>query len=136
MKNRVQLNLEDTPYKLLRVIAAEDNKSMSEVVEDFLMGETRTVAGEAEAMKELDRLGYEEDEVAKAEDIDVDTLPDPHNEVVKEICQIDDYDTTPTPANKRCKNVAVVRWTAPSGWQLAGQSFWLCEKHLKEVASV
>ena len=55
MKQRVTLVLEEIPYKALRVMAATENKSMSLLVEEFVMG-TRQNISDPEEIKRIEKL--------------------------------------------------------------------------------
>jgi len=46
MKNRVTLLLSDIPFAALRMMKAEENKSMSLIVEEFIMGDRQVKAVE------------------------------------------------------------------------------------------
>lgn len=59
MKRRVTLFLEEDTYRILRVMAATEGKSMTEVVEMFLLGE-RSIVTDEKKIKELTK-GYKED---------------------------------------------------------------------------
>lgn len=104
MSNRVTLRLEDVPYKLLRVMAAEENLSMSQIVTEFLVGDRQVISDEKEQERILEKNNLELS------------------------CQLE-LMTSPV---VRCSNVGEKPWTAPDNYTLPG-SYLLCEQHYKEV---
>lgn len=72
MKQRVNLTLDPVTYKVLRVMAAEEGTSMSEIVRKFITGERSILTGK-KAEKFLKEEGYELDE-ENAKEINVDEL--------------------------------------------------------------
>ena len=133
MKKQVILSLEEIPYKILRVVAAEENKSMSAIVQEYLLGKRSTVSGDKETEEVLEKMGYEVDEEAEEEVIDVDSLPDKDNEIepVKGLgdCQVHFMDSTP--GAEFCDGIAEYEWEIPSNWQqIEGVTrINLCKKH-------
>lgn len=55
MKNRVNLTLDDTTYKMLRVMAAEEGVSMSLIVTEFLHGTRQNYPGHMNAEQADDK---------------------------------------------------------------------------------
>lgn len=114
MKNRVTLLMEDEPYKALRVMSAIENKSMSLLVEEFVMG---------------DRANISDPEGIDMEEKQHDIEPDEERTQDFHFCEWE-YVANPS----TCRELAVGPFAIPDDWQKWGKDVvWLCSPHLKEM---
>lgn len=119
MKQRVTLFLEKEAAKMLRVIAAGEDKSQSDIVEELLYGTREHITDPKEIEKIEEEFDIESDQT-KAE-----VLQEP-------ICELELIDSTP---GVHCESIATQEWTTPNDWTIAGKIFKVCETHYKQLTS-